>query len=95
MADSKIRWSESTEPETPPSARVYMWYDETEKVFKLKKDDGSVETLGSGGTASPFQKKLITADTTVPDGYTWIRAETILAPGVEITLQGDATLKMI
>lgn len=95
MADSKIRWSESTEPETPPSGRVFMWYDEVEKTFKIKKDDGTVETLGSGGTASPFQKKVISSDVTVPDGYTWIRAETILDPGVEITLLGNATLKMI
>lgn len=95
MADSKIRWSESTEPETPPSGRVYMWYDDAEKIFKIKKDDGTVETLGSGGTASPFQKKVISSDVTVPDGYTWIRAETILDTGVEITLLGNATLKMI
>ena len=49
MADSRIRWSESTEPEVPPSGRVFMWYDESEKAFKIKKDDGTVETLGSGG----------------------------------------------
>jgi len=48
MADSKIRWAKSTEPETPPTDRVFMWLD-TDGLFKIKRDDGTVETLGSGG----------------------------------------------
>lgn len=48
MADSKIRWAKSSEPETPPIDRVFMWLD-TDGTFKIKRDDGTVETLGSGG----------------------------------------------
>lgn len=48
MADSKIRWAKSSEPETPPTDRVFMWLD-TDGLFKIKRDDGTVETLGSGG----------------------------------------------
>jgi hypothetical protein len=62
MADSRIRWSESTEPEVPPLGRVFMWYDESEKAFKIKKDDGTVETLGSGGGGSTTVVQYFTLD---------------------------------
>lgn len=48
MSDSKIRWSSVVEPETPPAARVYMWYDETDQIFKIKRDDGIAEPLVGG-----------------------------------------------
>lgn len=48
MSDSKIRWSSIAEPETPPAARVFMWYDETDQIFKIKRDDGVAEPLVGG-----------------------------------------------
>jgi len=48
MSDSKIRWSSIAEPETPPAARVFMWYDEGEQIFKIKRDDGVAEPLIGG-----------------------------------------------
>ena len=48
MSDSKIRWSSIAEPETPPAARVFMWYDEGEQIFKIKRDDGVAEPLVGG-----------------------------------------------
>ena len=48
MSDSKIRWSSIAEPETPPAARVFMWYDETDQIFKIKRDDGITEPLVGG-----------------------------------------------
>ena len=48
MSDSKIRWSSIAEPETPPAARVFMWYDEGEQIFKIKRDDGIAEPLIGG-----------------------------------------------
>jgi hypothetical protein len=48
MSDSKIRWSSIPEPETPPAARVFMWYDEGEQIFKIKRDDGVAEPLIGG-----------------------------------------------
>lgn len=48
MSDSKIRWSSIAEPETPPAARVYMWYDLTDQIFKIKRDDGIAEPLVGG-----------------------------------------------
>ena len=48
MSDSKIRWSSIAEPETPPAARVFMWYDEGDQIFKIKRDDGIAEPLIGG-----------------------------------------------
>jgi hypothetical protein len=48
MSNSKIRWSSIAEPETPPAARVFMWYDETDQIFKIKRDDGVAEPLVGG-----------------------------------------------
>ena len=48
MSDSKIRWSSIAEPETPPAARVFMWYDEGDQIFKIKRDDGIAEPLVGG-----------------------------------------------
>ena len=48
MSDSKIRWSSIAEPETPPAARVFMWYDEGDQIFKIKRDDGVAEPLIGG-----------------------------------------------
>lgn len=48
MSNSKIRWSSIAEPETPPAARVYMWYDESDQIFKIKRDDGVAEPLIGG-----------------------------------------------
>ena len=48
MSNSKIRWSSIAEPETPPAARVYMWYDEADQIFKIKRDDGIAEPLVGG-----------------------------------------------
>lgn len=48
MSDSKIRWSSIAEPETPPAARVFMWYDEDDQIFKIKRDDGVAEPLVGG-----------------------------------------------
>lgn len=48
MSDSKIRWSSIAEPETPPAARVFMWYDEADQIFKIKRDDGVAEPLVGG-----------------------------------------------
>ena len=48
MSNSKIRWSSIAEPETPPAARVYMWYDEGDQIFKIKRDDGVAEPLIGG-----------------------------------------------
>ena len=48
MSDSKIRWSSIAEPETPPAARVFMWYDEGDQIFKIKRDDGVAEPLVGG-----------------------------------------------
>jgi hypothetical protein len=45
MSDSKIRFSETQEPETPAQDRVYMWFDENEKIFKKKTDDGIATRL--------------------------------------------------
>lgn len=48
MSDSKIRWSSIAEPETPPAARVFMWYDLDDQIFKIKRDDGVAEPLIGG-----------------------------------------------
>ena len=48
MSDSKIRWSSIAEPETPPAARVFMWYDLDDQIFKIKRDDGVAEPLVGG-----------------------------------------------
>lgn len=48
MSDSKIRWVSIAEPETPPAARVFMWYDEGDQIFKIKRDDGIAEPLVGG-----------------------------------------------
>jgi len=48
MSNSKIRWSSIAEPETPPAARVFMWYDEGDQIFKIKRDDGVAEPLIGG-----------------------------------------------
>lgn len=48
MSNSKIRWSSIAEPETPPAARVFMWYDESDQIFKIKRDDGVAEPLVGG-----------------------------------------------
>lgn len=48
MSNSKIRWSSIAEPETPPAARVFMWYDEADQIFKIKRDDGIAEPLVGG-----------------------------------------------
>lgn len=48
MSDSKIRWSSIAAPETPPAARVFMWYDLDDQIFKIKRDDGVAEPLVGG-----------------------------------------------
>lgn len=64
MSDSKIRWSSIAEPETPPANRVFMWYDDADQIFKIKRDDGSVEPLvgGSGPAGKVYTVEYFTLD---------------------------------
>jgi hypothetical protein len=58
MSNSKIRWTAIPEPESPPSNRVMMWYDEDDQIFKIKRDNGVAEAL-AGGTIVANTEKLL------------------------------------
>lgn len=58
MAESKIRFNAVMEPETPAANRIYLWYDETDQIFKIKRDDGIAEPL-VGGTIVANTEKLL------------------------------------
>lgn len=55
---SKIRFLAVTAPETPPANRVYLWYDEDEQIFKIKRDDGIAEPLVGGSIVANTEKLL-------------------------------------
>lgn len=96
MSTAKIRIAEAPQPETPPSGRVWLWFDQLVKKWLYMKDDGVARPLVDTDDVSiQFQKKVIDESVTVPDGYTWIRGETILEAGVTITLEGNATIKYV
>ncbi|NBU34062.1 hypothetical protein EB118_06785 [bacterium] len=58
MSDSKIRFNGIQEPETPAANRVYLWYDEDDQIFKIKRDNGVAEPL-VGGTIVANTEKLL------------------------------------
>ena len=53
---SKIRFGAIPQPETPPANRVFLWYDEDDQIFKIKRDDGIAEPLAA--TAPPSTEAL-------------------------------------
>lgn len=58
MSDSKIRFNAVAEPETPAANRIYLWYDEDDQIFKIKRDDGIAQPL-VGGTIIANTEKLL------------------------------------
>lgn len=58
MSDSKIRFNAVAEPETPAANRIYLWYDEDDQIFKIKRDDGIAQPL-IGGTIVANTEKLL------------------------------------
>lgn len=58
MSDSKIRFNGIQEPETPAANRVYLWYDEDDQIFKIKRDDGVAEPLIGGSIIANTEKLL-------------------------------------
>lgn len=58
MSNSKIRFNGIQEPETPAANRVYLWYDEDDQIFKIKRDNGVAEPL-TGGTIVANTEKLL------------------------------------
>jgi hypothetical protein len=48
MSDSKIRFNAIQEPVTPAANRVWLWYDEDDQIFKIKRDNGIAEPLVGG-----------------------------------------------
>lgn len=67
MTVSAIRLRESTEPSTPPTGRVYFYYDEADSLFKYKDDAGTVSLFNSGITSL---NALTTAAQTLAIGST-------------------------
>lgn len=51
MTVSAIRLRESTEPSTPPTGRIYFYYDEADSLFKYKDDTGTVSLFNYGITS--------------------------------------------
>jgi hypothetical protein len=58
MSDSKIRFNAIPEPVTPAANRVWLWYDEDDQIFKIKRDNGVAEPL-TGGTIVANTEKLL------------------------------------
>lgn len=58
MSDSKIRFNAIPEPVTPAANRVWLWYDEDDQIFKIKRDDGIAQPL-VGGTIVANTEKLL------------------------------------
>lgn len=58
MSDSKIRFNAIQEPVTPAANRVWLWYDEDDQIFKIKRDNGIAEPL-VGGTIVANTEKLL------------------------------------
>jgi len=58
MSDSKIRFNAIPEPVTPAANRVWLWYDEDDQIFKIKRDNGVAEPL-VGGTIVANTEKLL------------------------------------
>ncbi len=69
---SLIRMSVNAEPTTPPLGKVYIWYDETDNIFKFKDESGNpLPLIGNGiisGTAAPTTEGV--------DGDYYIRTTT-------------------
>lgn len=45
---SLIRMAETTEPATPPSGKIYVWYNAADSVWKYKDDTGAVFPFSAG-----------------------------------------------
>lgn len=58
MSDSKIRFVAIPEPVTPAANRVWLWYDEDDQIFKIKRDDGIAQPLVGGEIVANTEKLL-------------------------------------
>ena len=58
MSDSKIRFNAIPEPVTPAANRVWLWYDEDDQIFKIKRDDGIAQPLVGGEIVANTEKLL-------------------------------------
>lgn len=58
MSDSKIRFNAIPEPVTPAANRVFLWYDEDDQIFKIKRDDGIAQPLVGGSIVANTEKLL-------------------------------------
>lgn len=54
---SLVRLSENVEPATPPTGKIFLWYDDVDTIFKYKDDSGTaIPLVGNGvlnGTIDP------------------------------------------
>lgn len=55
---SKIRFLAITQPDTPPANKVWLWYDETDQIFKIMRDDGIAQPLVGGSIVANTEKLL-------------------------------------